>query len=261
MRISFVARPRVLLFASVLCAVSGSAQTQRLDIEFVATPRETVERMLDVAQVSSRDYVIDLGSGDGRIVIAAAARGARALGVDLDAVRIREAQANARAAGVTDRVVFRQQNLFNTGFSEATVLTLYLHPDLNLRLRPRLLALRPGTRVVSHRFHMGDWKPDVSDATAGHVYLWIVPARVDGRWQLRSSDSSLEITFKQKFQELQGTARVGGRTIPLGDARLRGSEIEFTVDIGGRSTRFRGIVDGRRMRSSDPGAEWQATRS
>jgi hypothetical protein len=261
MRPSCLAQPRVLLIGFFLCVLSGSAQAQRLDIEFVATPKETVERMLDIAQISSRDYVIDLGSGDGRIVIAAAARGARGLGIDLDPVRIREAEANARAAGVTDRVTFRQQNLFNTGLSEATVLTLYLHPDLNLKLRPRLLALRPGTRIVSHHFQMGDWKPDTSDMTAGYVHLWIVPARVEGRWQVRGADRSLDITFKQRFQELQGSARVDGRAIPLRDGRLRGSQIEFTVDMGGRPTRFRGIVDGRRMRSTEPGVDWQATRS
>jgi hypothetical protein len=261
MNASFLTRRRILLVALSICAAPGAAQAQRLDIEFVPTPKETVERMLDVAEVSSRDYVIDLGSGDGRIVIAAAARGARALGVELDPVRIREAEANARTAGVADRVTFRRQNLFSTGLSAATVLTLYLHPDLNLRLRPRLLALRPGTRIVSHQFHMGDWKPDVSDMTAGYVYLWIVPARVEGRWQLRSGDRSVEITLKQRFQELQGAARVDGRTVPLRDARLRGSQIEFTADIGGRSMRFRGIVDGRRMQGNEPGAEWQATRS
>jgi SAM-dependent methyltransferase len=252
---------RVLFVALFLAASSGSAQAQRLDIEFVATPKETVERMLEVAEVGSRDYVIDLGSGDGRIVIAAAGRGARGLGVDLDPARIREAQANARGSGVGDRVAFRQENLFSTGLGEATVLTLYLHPELNLKLRPRLLALRPGTRIVSHRFDMGEWKPDLSDHVAGPVYLWIVPARVEGRWQLRSGGQALEITLKQRFQELQGTARVDGRTVPLRDARLRGGAIEFTVDIGGTPTRFRGLVDGRRMQGSEPGAGWQATRS
>jgi SAM-dependent methyltransferase len=262
MRASFsLPRRRVLLLGLLLSALSGSVQAQRLDIEFVATPREAVERMLDVAEVGPRDYVIDLGSGDGRIVIAAAARGARGLGVDLDPVRVRDAQANARAAGVADRVTFRQQNLFTTGLSDATVLTLYLHPDLNLKLRPRLLALRPGTRIVSHQFHMADWKPDVSDAIAGYVYLWIVPARVEGRWQLRSGERSLQLTLKQRFQELQGAAQVDGRSVPLRDARLRGSEIEFTVDVAGRPTRFRGVVDGRQMRGNEPGAGWQASRS
>jgi len=253
-------RPRALFFGLFLCALSGSAQTQRLDIEYVATPRETVERMLDVAAVDSRDYVIDLGSGDGRIVIAAAGRGARGFGVDLDPARIREAQANAKASGVGDRVAFRQQDLFSTDLSEATVLTLYLHPDLNVRLRPRLLTLRPGTRIVSHRFDMGEWKPDVSDMTAGHVYLWIVPARVEGRWQLRSGGRTLELSLKQQFQQLQGTARIDGRAIPLRDARLRGSTIEFTMDVDGAARRFRGVVEGRSMRSNEAGVDWQATR-
>ncbi|MFO7277952.1 MAG: methyltransferase domain-containing protein [Pseudomonadota bacterium] len=147
------------------------------EVPFVPSPDEVVNKMLDVARVGKNDVVYDLGSGDGRIVIAAAKRGARAVGVDIDPERIKESTANAKEAGVEDRVRFLNQDLFDTDLSEATVVTLYLLPRVNLRLRPKLLReLKPGARIVSHSFDMGEWEADREEKVEGRtVYLWIVP--------------------------------------------------------------------------------------
>jgi SAM-dependent methyltransferase len=235
---------------------------QNLDVVFVPTPRETVDRMLQVTGVGSTDYVIDLGSGDGRIAIAAGRLGARALGIDLDPARIRDAELNAQRAGVTDRVSFRQQNLFETDLSAATVLTMYLLPSINVKLRPKILNLRPGTRVVSHDFTMGDWKSDLTETNNWRIHMWIVPARVAGKWQVRIGDRGFDIAIDQTYQEFRGTASVEGRAQMLRNTRLRAATIEFTVDIDGQTATLRGVVSGDRMQGrSAGGAEWSATRS
>ena len=235
---------------------------QGLDVVFVPTPRETVDRMLQVTEVSSRDYVIDLGSGDGRIAIAAGRLGARALGVDLDPARIRDAQLNAQRAGVSDRVTFRQQNLFETDLSPATVLTMYLLPSINVKLRPRILALRPGTRVVSHDFTMGDWKSDLTETNNWRIHMWIVPARVAGKWQVRSGDRSFSLAIDQTYQEFRGTASAEGQSVLLRNTKLRAGNVEFTVDLNGQAATLRGTVNGDRMQGrSGAGTEWTATRS
>lgn len=235
---------------------------ENLDVVFVPTPRETVDRMMEIAEVGSADMVIDLGSGDGRIAIAAGRRGARALGVDLDPARIRDAQLNAQRAGVSDRVTFRQQNLFETDLSPATVLTMYLLPSINVKLRPKILGLRPGTRVVSHDFTMGDWKSDLTETTNWRIHFWIVPARVAGRWQVRSGERVFGLTIDQRYQQFQGSAIADGQTMTLRNTKLRGATIEFTVDLDGRATTLRGVVNGDRMQGrSNAGTEWSATRS
>ena len=176
-----VAVSAALLLMSLGVANAQAAKSPpTLDVPFVPTPHETVERMLEMAKVGPNDYLIDLGCGDGRIPIAAAKKwGTRGLGVDLNPERIAESNANAKEAKVTDKVTFREQNLFDTDISQATVLTLYLFPEINLRLRPVILSkLKPGTRVVSHAFDMGDWKPvaeTTSPSGSNRVYLWIVP--------------------------------------------------------------------------------------
>jgi hypothetical protein len=249
-----------------IAAYSGPAFGQA-HVVYVATPHETVDRMLRLARLTSSDFLIDLGSGDGRIPIAAARNGARALGIEIDPERLREAQANARAAGVTDRVSFRQEDLFKTPLGEATVITLYLLPELNARLAPRLLSLRPGTRIVSHLFPMGDWKPDVTDADGGVIYLWIVPAQVAGRWQLQTTGGPLTLELEQRYQDISGRARLpGGATVPVREGRLRGASIEFTLDLGGQATSFSGTFDGSRMQAAAPrfgfaqSPPWSATR-
>jgi SAM-dependent methyltransferase len=158
---------------------AGETPSRTPDVVFVPTPDEVVKEMMDLAKVKPGDVVYDLGCGDGRLVIAAAKRGAaKAVGVDIDPDRIREAWANARAQGVADKVTFVQGDLFQMDFSDADVVTLYLLPDLNLKLRPKLLALRPGTRIVSHAFDMGDWKPEVTQVVDGRdVFAWTVPDR------------------------------------------------------------------------------------
>jgi SAM-dependent methyltransferase len=235
---------------------------QNLDVVFVPTPRETVDRMLQVTEVGAQDYVIDLGSGDGRIAIAAGRLGAKALGVDLDPARVQDAQANAKRAGVADRVSFRQQNLFETDLTPATVLTMYLLPSINVKLRPKILALRPGTRVVSHDFTMGDWKSDLTETSNWRIHMWIVPARVAGKWQVRAGERSFDVAIEQTYQEFRGTANMDGRTQMLRNTRLRAATIEFTVDIDGQTATLRGVVSGDRMQGrSAGGTEWSATRS
>jgi SAM-dependent methyltransferase len=234
---------------------------QNLDVVFVPTPRETVDRMLQVTEVGAQDYVIDLGSGDGRIAIAAGRLGAKALGVDLDPARVQDAQANAKRAGVADRVSFRQQNLFETDLTPATVLTMYLLPSINVKLRPKILALRPGTRVVSHDFTMGDWKSDLTETNNWRIHMWIVPARVAGKWQVRTGNRSFDVAIEQTYQEFRGTANMDGRTQMLRNTRLRAATVEFTVDIDGQVATLRGVVNGDRMQGrSAGGTEWSATR-
>lgn len=233
---------------------------ENLDVPYVPTPRPVVERMMQLAEVRASDYLIDLGSGDGRIALAAAQRGARALGVDIDPYRVNEAISAAQLAGLQNRASFRRQDLFDTPIHEATVVAMYLLPHINLRLRPRLLTeLRPGTRVLSHVFDMGDWRPDVAEQLNGsNIYMWIVPATVGGSWALTMADGSTgPLELEQRFQQLGGT--LAGR--PIGEAALRGTSIRFTA--GGRS--FHGIVDGADIRP-DPAAPagaaagWRARR-
>lgn len=166
-------------------AATGTQTTQQEDaptgsVPYVPTPQNVVDRMLQVANVTNKDVVYDLGSGDGRIVVTAAQKyGARGVGIDINPTRIQEANANAQRAGVTDRVQFRQQDLFQTDLNEATVVTLYLLPSVNEELRPKLLRLRPGTRIVSHSFDMGDWKPEQTIEVSGNtIYFWRVPENI-----------------------------------------------------------------------------------
>lgn len=171
------------LIASPAVARRAYAQAEpvpRLDVPFVPTPQQVVDKMLELAKIQKDDYLVDLGSGDGRIPVTAAQRyGVKALGVDLNPQRIKEANERAKAAGVTDRVQFRQQDLFQTDISEANVLTMYLLPSVNLKLRPKILSdMKPGSRIVSHAFDMGDWKPEQKVTVDGRsVFLWIVPPK------------------------------------------------------------------------------------
>ena len=237
-----------------------AGQRPQLDVPFVSTEYDIVRAMLDLAGTNANDFVIDLGSGDGRIpIIAARDKGARGLGVDLDPARIRESTGNALRAGVADRVTFRQQDLFVTPLGDATVLTLYLLPEINMQLRPRILAeMRPGARVVSNTFDMGDWRPDVSrNVQNTNIFLWIIPAQVGGRWQLRTPQGEGVMTLRQRYQQASGTIQANGRSVQLQDVRLRGPLIAFTADLGGGPRRFEGRVDGANM----AGQDWQAVRA
>jgi len=265
------------------------------DVIYVPTPPEVVRQMLDVARVTKNDVIYDLGSGDGRIVIEAARRyGAQGTGIDINPERIREANANAKKAGVTGRVRFLEQDLFETDISPATVVTLYLLPSLNVKLRPTLFkTLQPGTRIVSHDFDMGDWQPDstmrVSSETRGTstVYYWVLPANVAGRWTVEVNGGSggaargpgdaggsgaqrYTLELQQQYQRVTGSATIGGRTIPLSDPTLVGDRLTFTVadTAGGRAAtlRFSGRVSGDRITGTLRGGgagerSWRATRS
>jgi precorrin-6B methylase 2 len=238
------------LFAAVssICIFSGAAHAQvKLDVPYVQTPHAVVDRMLVLAKVTADDFVIDLGSGDGRIPITAARKyGARGLGIEIDPRRIAEAHANAQKAGVADRVTFRQENLFHAPLGEATVLTMYLLQSVNLKLRPRILKeMRPGARVVSHAFDMGEWAPDRHEQVDGNdVYLWVVPANVDGRWTLKYGEQTIELLIRQKYQKVSGSAVVDGRKRPLENLSLRGAEISFVINMGKERRRFTGRVAG-----------------
>jgi hypothetical protein len=256
--------------ALLLCAVSRLAWAAEPTVPYVPTPQDVVERMLTTAGVGPTDYVIDLGSGDGRIVITAAKKyGARGFGVDLNPERISESNENARKAGVTDRVAFYRRDLFETDLSQATVITMYLLPRVNLELRPRLLDLRAGTRVVSHDFSMDEWKPDTHltmdspakwGGTGGKsdIYFWVIPAKVAGTWRweltIAGKVQPYEVTLAQKFQEVTGAARVDGRTIRLQDVRLKGDDLQFsfTAELAGApiSHQFSGKVSGDSINGS-----------
>jgi len=239
-------------------------------VPYVPTPQVVVERMLEIARVGPGDFLADLGSGDGRIVITAARKfGARGFGVDLDPERIKDSNDNARRAGVADKVTFYQRNLFDTDLSAATVITLYLLPRVNLDLRPMLLGLQPGTRLVSHDFDMGDWQADThvtmraEDKYAGaagssDIYFWVVPARVAGVWQwelqLSGKPLAYELKLDQRYQRISGSVAVGGRPVKLQEARLRGGEISFgfTTDVNGSPVKhqFTGKVSGNAVEGS-----------
>lgn len=203
------------------------------DAPFVPSPRAIVEEMLRLAAPGPRDTVADLGSGDGRLVIAAAKLfGARGIGVERDARLVAQSRAAAAAAGVGDRVEFLQQDLFATDLSAATVVTLYLTPNLNLRLRPALLRLRPGTRIVSHASGMGDWQPDRRTSLGKDVMLWVVPAEIAGRWRSRvglDAGRQLELSIAQRFQALEVEARLDGRPARAWEAGLAGDRVSLVV--------------------------------
>ena len=245
-------------------AFTGNAVAlPRLDVPYVPTPPDVVDRMLEMAEVQPDDRLIDLGSGDGRIVIAAVRDWgvSDALGIDLDAERVAEAEENARQAGVEDRAIFEQGDLFEKNFSDATVLTMYLLSSVNYRLKPVILdTMAPGTRIVSHAFDMEDWEPDQFDIVGGSsVYLWIVPAKVAGNWQLTAADGSeLTLVLEQINQRIEGTVIDGERNVPLGEASLRGDEIRFSVG----PEHYVGKVDGDSIVPQEDSAsqDWHARR-
>ncbi len=277
---AYLCTPRVSRFslskAATLSAMLVAAgafpafaqEKPKLDVPYVPTPTSVVEKMLELAEVKDGDYVLDLGSGDGRIAIAAAKRGATAMGVDIDPERVKEARENAKQEGVEDRVTFEEQDLFDTDFSKADVLTLYLLSSVNLKIRPKILSdLEPGARVVSHAFSMGDWDPDHHEKVDGRdVYFWIVPAQVEGEWQVRNGDQDIAVTFEQTFQNLSGTATIDGKEIPIENGKIRGDQVTFTIDDGsGKPGTLSGRIDGGRITPADQqsgsAGKWEANRA
>jgi precorrin-6B methylase 2 len=237
--------------------------TVQLDVPYVQTPQPVVDRMLALAAPTKNDVVYDLGSGDGRIVITAARRyGSRGVGIDIDPARVEEGKQNAQAAGVSDRVRFVQQDVFQTDVREATVVTMYLLQAVNERLRPRLLEqLRPGARVVSHQFDLGEWEADAreevarGDGSSATVYYWVVPAKVAGTWDLTLGQGDqarkVRLNLEQQYQKVRGSASVDGRQVPIENATLVGDRISFTLPGelagGARQLTFTGRVEGGRM--------------
>jgi SAM-dependent methyltransferase len=233
-----------------IISLGGQSAAQDLDVPYVPTPQPVVERMLEMALVDSSDYVIDLGSGDGRIVIAAARRGATGHGIDLDSDRIQEARENARQAEVDDRVLFFQEDIFETDFSQASVITMYLLSSVNIKLRPRLLEeLRPGTRVISHSFDMDGWTADMAVSAkeesggTSRLYLWIIPARMEGRWSWNQNGSEFSMDVDQEFQNVDINLTEGDQTLQVEDAHLKGPRITFSASNGRKQYIYSGHVD------------------
>ena len=242
-----VAAATALLFGAGLYSLSVSAQP-KLDIHFVPTPHEVVKRMLELAKVGPNDTHYDLGSGDGRIVIAAVKdfKAKKGVGIDLDPQRIKEANENKAKAGLGDTVTFREQNIFETDLSEATTVSMYLLTSINIRMRPKLLKeLKPGTRIVTHAFNMGEWKEEHNESVNGYqVYLFIVPANVTGKWDVSEGDRKIALDLKSEFTDLSGTATINGKSADVKGGKITGTQVEFTVDVDGKPVKFEGTVDG-----------------
>lgn len=228
------------------------------DVVWVPTPESVVNRMLDLARVTPKDFLVDLGSGDGRTVITAAKRGARAMGVEYNPDMVALSNREAAKAGVTDKVKFVNGDIFATDFKDANVVTLYLLPSLNVKLRPTLLELRPGSRIASHAFNMAEWEPDETANIEGRqAFLWVVPAKVGGTWNVQVGGNARDITLQQTFQMLSGAG--------VSEGRMRGDEIRFSLTDAGIKREFTGRVQGNAMNGTvktagQPDAQWSATR-
>jgi SAM-dependent methyltransferase len=229
------------------------------DVIWVPTAQALVDRMLDLAQVTPSDLLMDLGSGDGRTVITAAKRGTRAIGVEYNPDMVELSRRNAKTAGVGEMATFMQADLFATDFSKANVITMFLLPSINLKLRPKILDMRPGTRVVSNSFDMGDWRPERTVEAQGEctsycrAHLWIVPAKVEGTWKLPNGDLRLD----QTYQTLYGTLRTGNSTMNITDGKVIGETISFVAG----DTRYIGRVNGNAIEGvSQTSIGWRATR-
>jgi len=243
---AFLCSPGAALAQQAPAYVPESGQAGK-DVVWVPTPQALVDKMLDMAKVTKDDFVMDLGSGDGRTVITAAKRGARALGIEYNPDMVALSKRNADKEGVSARATFVKADLFEADFSRATVITMFLLPDINLKLRPKILNLKPGTRIVSNSFTMDDWQADETatlDAKAGcstswcTALLWIVPARVEGRYALPQG----ELVLKQQFQMLSGTLTTGGRTHAL-EGNVHGEEFGFSA--GGKV--YHGRIKGKQL--------------
>jgi SAM-dependent methyltransferase len=233
------------------------------DVVWVPTPEELVEKMLDLAQVTPQDLVMDLGSGDGRNIIAAAKRGARAVGVEYNPDMVEVSRRAAAAAGVSDRATFVEGDMFEADISKANVLALFLLPSNMLRLSPKFLGLKPGSRIVANTFGIQGWEPDATERIAGAcgswctALLWYVPAQVDGTWRLPEG----ELQLKQEFQRIEGTLSTNGSALPVENGKLRGDQISF---VAGGAT-YTGRVSGDAMegvvQTTGTQQNWRASRS
>lgn len=249
--------------------ITSRGIAQDLDVPYATTPPDVVEKMLEVANVGPGDYVIDLGCGDGRIVIAAARKGAFGHGVDLDPQRVLEARENAEKANVTDKVMFLKEDIFKTDISQASVVTMYLLSTVNEQLRPRLMReLEPGTRIVSHNFGMGIWEPDehliLGDSYMDEehlsvkeriekldheIYLWYVPAKIEGGWTWQANGKNFDMQVEQSFQKFYARLTSAGDTLNISNKKLVGEKISFTANDpeNGHHYAFNGRVEGNRI--------------
>ena len=261
MNLSHTVRPFVVAVATTLYAATAFAQAAQKpfepqvgqagkDVVWVPTPQVLVEKMLDMAKVTPQDLVYDLGSGDGRTVITAAKRGAKAMGIEYNPDMVELSQKNAKAAGVTDKATFVKADLFETDFSKANVVTMFLLPSINLKLRPKILDMKPGTRIVTNSFNMEDWEADQTETVGGEctswctAMLWIVPAKVEGSWTMPQG----ELKLTQTFQKVSGS--LGPQAISEG--KLHGDELTFKVG----TTTYTGRVNGTTIQ----GSGWTATK-
>lgn len=257
-----------------ICAAGAFAQDQKgqyephvgqegKDVVWVPTPQALVDRMLGLAKLTPKDYLMDLGSGDGRTVITAVKRGARATGIEYNPDMVALSKRIAAKEGVGDKAEFIRGDIFETDFSKATVLTLFLLPDLNIKLRPKILDMKPGTRVVSNSFTMGEWKSDQTvTATDGctsycTAYLWIVPAKVEGSWKLADG----ELTLDQDFQMLSGKLKIGGKSVSISNGRMSGDQISFNAAGAQYSGQVNGNTIEGSVKSGGNSAKWSATRT
>jgi hypothetical protein len=231
------------------------------DVVWVPTPQPLVEKMLDMAQVTPQDFVMDLGSGDGRTVITAAKRGATALGIEYNPDMVTLSEKNAAEAKVSAKATFRKADLFETDLSKATVITMFLLPSINMKLRPKILDLKPGTRIVTNTFTMEDWEPDQQETISGDcsgwctALLWYVPAKVQGTWKVTAGSNSNTLTLTQTYQQLSGSLG----SSPISDAKMKGDEIAFTVG----AQKYTGKVTGNSMSgriAGGGGGSWSATK-
>jgi precorrin-6B methylase 2 len=261
-----------LMFVLVFGAAGVPAQEQQpagyepvvgqpgKDVVWVPTQQELVDRMLDIAKVTPQDYVIDLGSGDGRTVITAAKRGAQALGIEYNPDMVELSKQNAAQAGVSEKAQFVKADLFESDFTKATVITMFLLPDINIRLRPKILSLKPGTRIVSNTFTMEEWVADGTIslesgcATWCTAYLWIVPAKAEGKWKLAQG----ELTLQQTFQMVSGTLNSNGNSTPV-TGKLNGDEIQFTAGDAEYVGRISGETMSGKLKYGLGNSNWSAT--
>ncbi len=255
----------------MLCAATASAQ---YDVPYVPTDYAVVDTMLSVAGVNKSDTLYDLGCGDGRIVVAAAKIGvAKAIGIDINPVRIQESKANAEKAGVTNKVEFREADIFKSDYKDATVITMYLLYTVNLRLRPTFFqVLKPGTRLVSHDFNMGDWTADRvitvlgSDGWGNHmVYYWVIPANASGDWTFTAGNLPHALHIVQKYQKVSGTMEVNGTKSDIADMTITGAALQFSVKASdGTVYRYNGMVNGNAITgtivSGQTTTKWEAAR-
>lgn len=230
------------------------------DVVWVPTQQELVERMLDLAKVKPQDFVIDLGSGDGRTVITAAKRGTTAVGIEYNPDMVELSKKNAAKAGVTEKATFMKADLFESDFSKATVITMFLLPDINLRLRPKLLNLKPGTRIVSNSFTMEDWQSDDTTTIDNcsswcTAYLWIVPAKAEGKWKLANG----ELALTQQFQMINGILSIDGKSVPV-IGKLTGDKISFTAGESEYTGQVSGDAISGNLKSPAGSASWSASR-